>query len=88
MRATKKKSGQTVHTTFHFTGDLEKEVEKAKKELEQKEGSREQEFLTWQYERAKKAIQKYNGRINDLRDFIKIAEEKLQERETQEAAGE
>lgn len=79
MRATKKKSGQTVHTTFHFTGDLETEVQKARKELEQKEGSREQEFLTWQYERAKKAIQKYNERINDLRSFIELAEKKMQE---------
>lgn len=79
MRATKKKSGQTVHTTFHFTGDLAAEVEKARKELEQKEGSREQEFLTWQYERAKKAIQKYNERINDLKSFIELAEKKMQE---------
>lgn len=81
MRATHKKQGQTVNTTFHYSGDLTAEVEKARKELEKKEGSREQEFLTWQYERAKKAIQQYNGRINDLRDFIKLADEKLREQD-------
>ena len=40
----------------------------------------------WQYERAKKALETYNRRIADLKDFIPLAKEELKRKE-QEAAG-
>lgn len=42
-------------------------------------------FLKWQYDNARKAFEKYNRRLEDLKDFIKLAKEELAKRE--EAAG-
>ena len=72
--------------SFTYSGDLQECIDKAEKELEAKQGSQEQVFLTWQYERAKKALNTYNRRIADLKDFIPLAKEEL-ERKKQEAAG-
>lgn len=45
--------------TFTYTGDLQKAIEQAEKELAERQGSQERVFLLWQYERAKKAYEKY-----------------------------
>ncbi len=74
----------SVH--FTYSGDLQECIDKAEKELETKQGSQEQLFLTWQYGRAKKALDTYNRRIEDLKSFIPLAKEEL-ERKKQEAAG-
>lgn len=79
----KHKNGRT---SFTYRGDLQECIDKAEKELETKQGSQERVFLMWQYERAKKALDTYNRRIEDLKDFIPLAKEEL-ERKKQEAAG-
>lgn len=50
MRAVHKKNG----TTFKFSGDLKEAIEKAEKELKEKEGTTQWLFLKWQYDNAKK----------------------------------
>lgn len=82
MREVHKKSG----TTFKFTGDLKEAVEKAEKELKEKDGTTQWLFLKWQYDNAKKALDSYNRRLSDLRDFIRLGKEELEKRK-QEAAG-
>lgn len=72
--------------SFTYRGDLQECIDKAEKELEAKQGSQERVFLTWQYERAKKALDTCNRRIEDLKSFISLAKEEL-EREKKEAAG-
>lgn len=84
MRAVHKKSG----TTFKFTGDLKEAIEKAEKELKEKEGTTQWLFLKWQYDNAKKALDSYNRRVKDLKDFIRLGNEELEKRNTGEAAGE
>lgn len=80
MRAVHKKSG----TTFKYSGDLEKAVEKAEKELKEKEGTERHTFLKWQYDNAKKALETYNRRLEDLRDFIRLGKEELEKKEKEE----
>lgn len=82
MRAVHNKNG----TTFKFTGDLKEAVEKAEKELKEKDGTTQWIFLKWQYDNAKKALDTYNRRLSDLRDFIRLGKEELEKRK-QEAAG-
>ena len=78
----KKNSGMIVRS-YTKTGDLEKCIEDAKKELEKKRSSEERTFLRWQADRAKKALDKYEGRIDDLLAFIQAGNRKLAEdRET------
>jgi len=69
MRAVHKKNG----TTFKYSGDLKETIEKAEKELKEKEGTTQWLFLKWQYDNARKAFEKYNRRLEDLKDFIKLA---------------
>lgn len=73
-----KNSGMIVRS-FTYTGDLEKCIEDAKKELEKKRSSEERTFLRWQADRAKKALDRYEGRIDDLLAFIQTANRKLAE---------
>lgn len=73
MRAVHKKNG----TTFKYSGDLKETIEKAEKELKEKEGTTQWLFLKWQYDNARKAFEKYNRRLEDLKDFIKLAKEEL-----------
>ena len=80
MRAVHKKSG----TTFKYSGDLEKAVEKAEKELKEKDGTERHAFLKWQYDNAKKALETYNRRLEDLRDFIRLGKEELEKKEKEE----
>ena len=74
----KKNSGMIVHS-FTYTGDLAKCIEDAEKELLKKRTSEERKFLRWQADRAKKALDKYEGRISDLLSFIETARNKLAE---------
>lgn len=83
MRKVKTKNGGV---TFRYIGDLQKELDKARAELENKQGSKKQEFLTWQYQKAKKELETFNQRIADLTDFIRLAEEKLKEQNTESGA--
>ena len=69
MRAVHKKNG----TTFKYSGDLKETIEKAEKELKEKDGTTQWLFLKWQYDNARKAFEKYNRRLEDLKDFIKLA---------------
>lgn len=84
MRAVHKKNG----TTFKFTGDLKEAVEKAEKELKEKDGTTKWLFLKWQYENAKKALDSYNRRLRDLRDFIRLGKEELEKKKQEEAGHE
>lgn len=77
MRAVHKKNG----TTFKYSGDLKETIEKAEKELKEKDGTTQWLFLKWQYDNARKAFEKYNRRLEDLKDFIKLAKEELAKRE-------
>lgn len=80
MRAIHKKSG----TTFKYTGDLKEALEKAEKELKEKDGTTQYVFLKWQYDNAKKALNAYNRRVDDLRDFIRLAKEELEKSKKEE----
>ena len=74
----KKNSGMIVRS-FSYTGDLEKCIEDAKKELAKKRDSQERTYLHWQADRAKAALDRYEGRIDDLNAFIKAAIKHLAE---------
>ena len=64
--------------TFTYTGDLQKAIEQAEKELAERQGSQERVSLLWQYERAKKAYEKYEERIKDVSDFVGLAKRELE----------
>ena len=71
--------------TFTYTGDLQISIEEAEKELKKKTSSQERVFLLWQFERAKKAYERYEQRIADLIDFIGLGKEELKNQtETEE----
>ena len=74
----KKNSGMIIRS-FTYTGDLEKCIEDAKKELEKKRSSEERTLLRWQADTEKKALDKYEGRIDDLLAFIQAGNRKLAE---------
>lgn len=78
MRAKHQKSGKVTYT---FSGDLAESIQKARKELRQKEESEERNFLKWQHEKAKKAYETYERRIDDLQRFIRVGTEELERRE-------
>lgn len=80
MRAIHKKNG----TTFKYTGDLKEAIEKAEKELKEKDGTTQYVFLKWQYDNAKKALDAYNRRVDDLRKFIRLAKEELEKSKKEE----
>lgn len=83
----KKKNG-TVTRTFSYSGDLEKCIEDAKKELKNKQNSQERVFLHWQAEKANAALTRYEDRIKDLTDFIGLAiQELVKEREQKGGTG-
>lgn len=84
MRAVHKKNG----TTFKYSGDLKETIEKAEKELKEKEGTTQWLFLKWQYDNARKAFEKYNRRLEDLKDFIKLAKEELAKERRQQGMSE
>lgn len=72
MRAVHKKNG----TTFKYSGDLKETIEKAEKELKEKDGTTQWLFLKWQYDNARKAFEKYNRRLEDMRVIPESRESK------------
>ena len=82
----KKNSGMTVRS-LTYTGDLEKCIEDARKELDKKRSSEERTFLRWQADRAKKALDRYEGRIDDLLAFIQAANMELAKNRESEKEG-
>ena len=79
----KKKNG-TIARTFTYSGDLGKCIEDAKKELENKKNSQERVFLRWQAEKANAALNRYEGRIEDLTDFIRLAIQELEKKQEEQ----
>lgn len=75
----KRKKDQKVYS---YSGDLEQEIKKAKSEYMEKETSQERVFLLWKYQKAKKAYEKYEQRIADLKGFIELAEAELGKQES------
>ena len=73
-------------TQFTYRGDLQECIEKAEKELCEKENSTQWLFLKWQHDNAKKALDAYNRRVRDLKDFIRLGKEELEKRKAEEAA--
>ena len=73
MRVKRNKNG----VVFSFTGELQDALEAARKELDKKVQSQERVFLQWQFEKAKKARDTYEKRIEDLQGFIRLAEKEL-----------
>lgn len=80
MTAKHNKNGSV---TYSFRGDLGECIRKAQKELEQKVNSDERKLLKWQYEKAKKAHETYERRIDDLKGFVRLALEELEKTKTQ-----
>lgn len=39
--------------------------------------------MEWQYENAKKALETYNRRVKDLKDFIELGKKELKKKETE-----
>lgn len=78
MRVKKEKNRKV----YSYSGDLRKEIEKAKAEYEKKKDAQERIFLLWQFQKAKKAHEAYEQRIADLKGFIELAEETLKEQES------
>ena len=79
-----KKQREKAKITYNYDGNLEATLENSKKELEKKSESQERVFLLWQYQKAKKAYEAYERRINDLKGFIELAEKELKKRESAE----
>ena len=77
MRVKRNKNG----VVFSFTGELQDALEAARKELDKKVQSQERVFLQWQFEKAKKARDTYEKRIEDLQGFIRLAEKELAKKE-------
>ncbi|MDO5564940.1 MAG: hypothetical protein Q4F88_06910 [Eubacteriales bacterium] len=67
------------HTVYSYTGDLAEVLKKAEKELNVKMAADEYSHLKWQADKATKALKRYQDRIIDLKDFIRIATYKLNE---------
>lgn len=82
----KKNSGMTVRS-FTYTGDLSDCIMKAQKELEKKRNSEELSFLRWQADKAKKELEKYENRIDDLTVFIREARKRLLEEQAEKEGG-
>lgn len=67
-----------------YSGDLKEAIQKAETEREKRRKSKEEDHLKWQYQKAKKELEKYMRRSNDLDDFIAIARQRLKEGEEDE----
>lgn len=74
MRRKKEKDGSI---SYSYSGDLEKEVQKCKTELGRIE--KLLPFLEFSWNEAKKAYESKLRRSNDLKSFIRLAEEKMNE---------
>ncbi|MBC2369713.1 hypothetical protein HBP99_13785 [Listeria booriae] len=73
MRLKKRKDGGT----YVYTGDLRKEIIKCEKELKKIET--DLPYLKFASEQAQKPYEQKKKRLADLKDFISLAKEKLNE---------
>lgn len=73
MRVKKSKNKKV----YLYGGNLKEEFEKAKEEYEKKKTAQERVFLLWQFQKAEKAYKAYEQRIEDLKEFIELAESEL-----------
>jgi tRNA A37 threonylcarbamoyladenosine modification protein TsaB len=73
-------------TTYCYNGNLEATIKASKEEVQKKRESQERVFLKWQYEKAKKAHEAYERRIEDLDSFIELAERELAKEHKKEGA--
>lgn len=80
MGMTVKHNKKANRKVFSYKGDLEKAMKQAEKELREKKNSQKRVFLEWQYKKAQKERDAYEQRIEDLKDFIELAKEKLEEK--------
>ena len=64
-----------------YSGDLKEAIRKAETELKKRAESKEEAHLRWQYQKAKKELDRYARRTDDLTDFIQIAKQHLEEEE-------
>lgn len=64
-----------------YSGDLKEAIRKAETELKKRAESKEEAHLRWQYQKAKKELDTYARRTDDLTDFIRIAKEHLEKEE-------
>lgn len=68
--------------SFTYTGDLRAAIKKAENELENKQmDTTKRLFLVWNWERAKKELEAWDRRIDDLRAFISVANVELKKQE-------
>lgn len=81
MKATHKKG---KGTTYIYRGTLTEEIQKAKRELNQKTNDPERHYVKWAYEKAKKKYESNEQRISDLEKFIKLAEKEIEKRNTEQ----
>lgn len=80
MGMTVKHDKKANRKVFTYKGDLEKAMKQAEKELREKANSQKRVFLEWQYKKTQKERDAYEQRIEDLKDFIELAKEKLEEK--------
>lgn len=62
-----------------YCGDLKEAIRKAETELKKRTESNEEKHLMWLYQKAKKELERYTRRTDDLSAFIQIAKQKLEE---------
>ena len=74
---TVKRDKKNNRVTYRFKHSLRDALENSEQELERKSKSKDREFLKWQYEKAKKAYEAYERRIEDLKGFIELAKEEI-----------
>lgn len=67
---------------FTYSGDLSAAISKAEKELREKENNlTKRDFLFWTYQRAKKELEAWDRRLDDLRAFIRAAKDELRKQQ-------
>lgn len=66
-------------TTFHYTGDLAKEVRKCENEIRRKR--KQQELEEPLFERLRKERNARLARIDDLESFVKLAKKEMKANE-------
>lgn len=72
------------YVTYRFSGDLNTEINKCEKELVKLQNSSERTFIMWQYNKAKKERDSYERRIDDLKGFVRMARQKIENGEMEE----
>lgn len=77
MRVTKKKENGSTKITYNYKGDLRKEMESVQRELDKK--TEEFKIIEAIYKKAKHEYDYYLERMEQCREFLRLAKEKLKE---------